>query len=58
MHIDKEYATFKVERKENGDIKKIYSDQNIIRKVDVTTEIQKGKRKSTNRVYNIKKLAE
>ena len=48
MHIDqnKEYATFKIERKESGDIKKIYSDHNIIiLKVDFMTEMQKEKRK-------------
>ena len=43
MHIDqnKEYATFKIERKESGDIKKIYS----ILKLDFMTEMQKEKRK-------------
>ena len=48
MHIDqnKEYATFKIQRKESGDIKKIYSDHNvIILKVDFMTEMQKEKRK-------------
>ena len=32
MYIDqdKEYATFKMERKESGDTKKIYSDHNVI----------------------------
>ena len=48
MHIDqnKEYATFKIERKESGDIKKIYSDHNIIiLKVDFMTEMQKAKRR-------------
>ena len=48
MYIDqnKEYATFKIERKESGDIKKIYSDHNvIILKVDFKTEMQKKKRK-------------
>ena len=48
MHIDqnKEYATFKIERKESGDIKKIYSDNNIIiLKVHFMTEMQKEKRK-------------
>ena len=46
MHIDqnKEYATFKIQRKESGDIKKIYSDHNvIILKVDLMTEMQKEK---------------
>ena len=48
MYIDqnKEYATFKIERKESEDIKKIYSDNNvIILKVDFMTEMQKEKRK-------------
>ena len=48
MHIDQneEYATLKIERKESGDIKKIYSDHNvIILKVDFMTEMQKEKRK-------------
>ena len=48
MYIDQnqEYATFKIERKESGDIKKIYSDHNvIILKVDFKTEMQKKKRK-------------
>ena len=47
IHIDqnKEYATFKMQRKESGDIKKIYSDHNvIILKVDFMTDA-KGKRK-------------
>ena len=41
MYIDqdKEYATFKMERKESGDIKKIYSDHNVaILKVNFMTE--------------------
>ena len=48
MHLDqnKEYAIFKMQRKESGDIKKIYSDHNvIILKVDFMTEMQKEKRK-------------
>ena len=48
MYIDqnKEYTTFKIERKESEDIKKIYSDNNvIILKVDFMTEMQKEKRK-------------
>ena len=48
MYIDQnqEYATFKIERKESGDIKKIYSDHNvIILKEDFMTEMQKEKRK-------------
>ena len=69
MYIDQnqEYATFKIERKESGDIKKIYSDHNvIILKVDFKTEMQKKKErklqqqkdiKSMNRFYNIKKSA-
>ena len=49
MYIDqnKENATFKTERKESGDIKKIYSDNNIIiLKVDFMIEMQKEKRKT------------
>ena len=49
MHIDqnKEYTTFKMERKESGDIKKIHSDHNVITlKVDFMTEMQ-NKRKKT-----------
>ena len=69
MYIDqnKEYVTFKIERKESGDIKKKYSDHNvIILKVEFMTEMQKEKRKkikqekdikSTNRFCNIKKSA-
>ena len=69
MYIDQnqEYATFKIERKESGDIRKIYSDHNvIILKVDFKTEMQKKKErklqqqkdiKSMNRFYNIKKSA-
>ena len=48
MYIDqnKEYATFKIERKESEDTKKIYSDHNvIILKVDFMTQMQKEKRK-------------
>ena len=44
MYIDqnKEYATFKLERKESGDIKKMHSDDNvIIPKVDFMKELQK-----------------
>ena len=47
MHIDqnKEYAIFKIERKENGDIKKIYSDHNvIILKVDFMTDAKRKKK--------------
>ena len=50
LHIDqnKEYASFKMERK-GGDIKKIYSDHNvIILKVDFITEMQKKKRNYRN----------
>ena len=46
MYIDqnKEYATFNIERKESGAIKKVYSDHNIIiLKVDFMTEMQKEK---------------
>ena len=46
MHIDqnKDYTTFKIQRKESGDIKKIYSDHNVvILKVDLMTEMQKEK---------------
>ena len=46
MYIDqnKEYATFKIERKESGDIKKIYSDNNIIiLKVHFMTECKRKK---------------
>ena len=67
IHIDqnKEYTTFKIERKESGDIKKIYSDHNIILKVDLDRDAKGKKRKlqqlkdikSTNRFYNIKKSA-
>ena len=46
INQNKEYATFKIERKESGDIKKIYSDHNvIILKEDFMTEMQKEKRK-------------
>ena len=48
IHIDqnKEYAIFNIERKENGDIKKINSDYNVIvLKVDFMTAMQKEKRK-------------
>ena len=48
MHIgqNEKYATFKIERKESGDIKEICSDHNIIiLKVDFMTEMQKEKRK-------------
>ena len=44
MYIDqnKEYATFKLERKESRDIKMMYSDDNvIILKVDFMKELQK-----------------
>ena len=44
MHIDqnKEYTVFKIERKEIGDTKKIYSNHNvIILTVDFMTEMQK-----------------
>ena len=41
---NEEYATFKIERKESGDINKIYSDDNfIILKVDFMTEMKKEK---------------
>ena len=43
MHIDQntEYKTFKMERKDSEDIKKIY----LVLKVDFMTEMQKEKRK-------------
>ena len=41
---NEEYATFKIERKESGDINKIYSDDNfIILKVDFMAEMKKEK---------------
>ena len=44
INQNKEYATFKVERKESRDIKKIYSDHNvIILKVDFMAKMQKEK---------------
>ena len=49
LHIDqnKEYGLFKMERKEGGDIKKIYSDHNvIILKVEFITEMQKKKERN------------
>ena len=48
MHIDqnKEYATFKINITESGDIKNIYSEHNvIILKVDFMAEMQNEKRK-------------
>ena len=56
MCIDqnKEYATFKIQRKESGDIKKIYSGRNvIILKVNFMTVMQKEKRKKH---YNNKSI--
>ena len=55
MHIDqnKEYAKFMIQRKESGDIKKIYSDHNIIiLKVDFMTDAE-GKQKES---YNNKRI--
>ena len=46
INQNKVYATFKIERKESGDIKKIYSDHNVlILKVDFMIEMQKEIRK-------------
>ena len=46
INQNKEYAAFNIERKENEDIKEIYSDYSIITlKVDLMTEMQKEKRK-------------
>ena len=46
INQNKEYAAFNIERNENEDIKKIYSDYSIIiLKVDLMTEMQKEKRK-------------
>ena len=47
LYSHKEYATFKMEKKESGDIKNIYSDHNIIiLKADFMTEMQKGKKET------------
>ena len=46
INQNKVYGTFKIERKESGDIKKIYSDHNVlILKVDFMIEMQKEIRK-------------
>ena len=53
IHIDqnKEYATFKMQRKESGDIK-IYSDHNvIILKVDFMMQKEKRKKVITRKGY-------
>ena len=53
MHIDqnKEYATFKIKRKESGDLKNIHSDHNvIILRVGFMTEMQKEENYNNKRI--------